>query len=378
MSNLGVYPGRAGIVQRILAPYRIPVFRELAERCQGGLSVAAGRSKGHEEEAGAGEGAGITLDVLVNLHVGRGACQVCWQSGLMRWLRSWDPAVLIVEANPRCIRTLVAARWMRRRRRKVLGWGMGTHPMSARLTMLRSPFRRWFVRRFDAVIAYGSRAASEYAATGVRSDRIYVAHNAVLPSVGASRPGTTTDPRPRPRVSFVGRITAAKRVDLLLRACAALPQHLQPDLTIVGEGEAREAMQRLAGALYPAGEFVGAKRGRELEPYWQASDLFALPGQGGLAVHEAMAHGLPVIVGEGDGTQVDLVRPGNGWTVRAGDLEALVRVLTEALSDLPALRQKGAESLRIVEQEINVSAMVTQMVRAMCEVTGVRPLVAAE
>ena len=50
-----------------------------------------------------------------------------------------------------------------------------------------------------------------------------------------------------------------------------------------------------------------------------------LPGTGGLAVQQAMAHGLPVIVAQGDGTQDDLVRPENGWQIPPDDLAALTR-----------------------------------------------------
>ena len=42
-----------------------------------------------------------------------------------------------------------------------------------------------------------------------------------------------------------------------------------------------------------------------------------------------MSHGLPVMVAEADGTQADLVRPENGWTLPPGDL----RVLTETLHE---------------------------------------------
>ena len=71
-----------------------------------------------------------------------------------------------------------------------------------------------------------------------------------------------------------------------------------------------------------------------------------------------MSFGLPVIVAAGDGTQSDLVRPENGWSIAAGDLDALTTTLAGALADLPRLRRMGAESYRIVSQEVNVDTMV--------------------
>jgi glycosyltransferase involved in cell wall biosynthesis len=78
-----------------------------------------------------------------------------------------------------------------------------------------------------------------------------------------------------------------------------------------------------------------------------------------------MAHGLPVMVAQGDGTQDDLVRPENGWQLPPGDLGALTAALHAALSDLPRLRDMGAESYRIVAEEINLEAMVAAFVEAL-------------
>ena len=65
-----------------------------------------------------------------------------------------------------------------------------------------------------------------------------------------------------------------------------------------------------------------------------------------------------VIVAEADGTQSDLVRPGNGWLLPPGNGDALTRQLQAALSNPGRLRVMGAESFRIVAEEINLEAMV--------------------
>ena len=167
---------------------------------------------------------------------------------------------------------------------------------------------------------------------------------------------------------FIGRLQARKRIDLLLLACAALPPHLQPSLWIVGDGPAAEDAKAMAQRVYPRTEFFGARHGIELEPFFEA-DLFVLPGTGGLAVQEAMAHGLPVIVAEGDGTQDDLVRPGNGWLVPPGDLTALTQALQDAVTDVSRLRAMGWESYRIVEGEANLEKMVEVFVGLASQLT---------
>jgi glycosyltransferase involved in cell wall biosynthesis len=170
-------------------------------------------------------------------------------------------------------------------------------------------------------------------------------------------------------VLFIGRLQARKRVDNLLRACAALPAGKQPRVLVVGDGPARQELIHLAESIYPQAEFPGTVSGVALEPYFSQADVFVLPGTGGLAVQQALGHGLPVIAAEGDGTQDDLVRPGNGWRVQPNDVPALQSAIAEALSDPGRLREMGRESYRIARQEANLESMVAGFLRAITTIS---------
>ena len=102
-----------------------------------------------------------------------------------------------------------------------------------------------------------------------------------------------------------------------------------------------------------------------MDAYFAAADLFVLPGTGGLAVQQAMAFGLPVVVAQADGTQSDLVRIGNGWQVPPHDLLALIAALDAALSDVPRLRRMGAASYHVVSKEIDLERMVAVFLEAL-------------
>ncbi len=334
------------------------------------MSLFAGMAR-EEESVKAGKLQIANYKLGENVHLFGGAFYLCYQKGFLNWLADWNPNALIMEANPRYLATSSAVKWMHARGRKVIGWGLGAPPPSPRWGTPPIFEKHWgrrrgvwsrFVNQFDAMLSYSQRGADEYAALGFPREKIFVAHNSVAP-----KPMTTPDLRPstfdRPSIIFVGRLQARKRVDWLLSACAEM--EFSPRLVIVGDGPEREKLQALAKEVYPAAEFVGAKHGAELTPYFSQADLFVLPGTGGLAVQEAMAHGLPVIVAKGDGTQDDLVRAGNGWQIPPEDYGALVRVTREALSDVSRLRKMGAESLRIVTEEINIEKMVESFVRAL-------------
>jgi glycosyltransferase involved in cell wall biosynthesis len=364
------FSGKLGLQQRVLPSYRVPFFDMLASACEGGMGLFAGLPRA-EEIIASGKLQIANYAPARNIHLLKGSLYFCYQRGLLNWLSDWDPDALIVEANPRYLSTPPAIKWMHQRGRPVLGWGLGAPPLYGPLSGLRQKSWMRFLNRFDGLIAYSQRGADEYATCGIPREKIFVAHNAVsvAPKAPPDRRPSTVD---RASILFVGRLQARKRIGSLLRACAEMPEP-GPKLLIVGDGPERGNLERIAGQVYPSAQFIGAKHEGELKPFFAEADLFVLPGTGGLAVQEAMSHGLPVIVAKGDGTQDDLVRPENGWQIPPGDDGALVSTLREALSDVGRLRKMGAESYRIVSQEINLEKMVEVFVRALNSFTTKTP-----
>lgn len=360
------FQGRVGLVQRVLPEYRAPFFNALGRACQGGLGVFAGAPRPDEMIATVDSLDHARLTLGQNLHLLTGSFYICLQLGLLRWLKSWDPEVLIVEANPRYLRTPAALRWMHRRGRPVIGWGLGAPSLSGLLSGLRRKRRARLIHRFDQLITYSQAGAEEYARLGFPKERIFVAVNAVTPPPADPLPNRPMPDASKPsQVLFVGRLQPRKLVDHLLRACAQLPQAIQPAVVIVGDGPDRHRLETLAEEIYPKTCFTGALYGEALADQFRAADLFVLPGTGGLAIQQAMSYGLPIIAAEADGTQADLVRPENGWVIPPDDLNALKTALTHALNDIPQLRKMGGESYRIVAEEINLDQMVSVFVQAL-------------
>jgi glycosyltransferase involved in cell wall biosynthesis len=347
------FKGKLALQQRVLPSYRVPFFDLLASHCENGMTLFAGDAR-IEEMIASGTTQIAKHVEAKNIHLFSGKFYLCYQQGFINWLEQSYPDALIAEANPRYVSTPAAVRWMHKRGRKVIGWGLGA-PKQNR-------FWKKFVNQFDAMIAYSQRGADEYAQLGFPLEKIFVAHNSV-----SSKPENFFDHRPqtvdRVTVLFVGRLQNRKRIDSLIRACAEIESKLK--LVIVGDGPEKENLQTLAKEIYPQTEFVGAKHGLELKPYFEKADLFVLPGTGGLAVQEAMSYGLPVIVAKGDGTQDDLVRAKNGWQIEPENYEDLVSTLKLALSDVKRLREMGKESFRIVSEEINIEKMAEVFVKAL-------------
>ncbi len=360
------FTGKIGLIQRVLPDYRAPFFNALSQACTEGLGVFAGLPRPQEMIHTTENLTHAQLTQGKNIHLLYGRLYLCWQQGLLTWLDQWNPDVLIVEANPHYLRMPAAIRWIHRRNKPVIGWGLGAPAVSGPLSNLRKSRRKQFIHQFDALITYSQTGASEYAALGFPSDRVFIAANAVTPAPTNPLPQRSLPyPGAPAQVLFVGRLQARKHIDNLLRACAALPLERQPKVVIVGDGPEKETLEKLAAETYPRAIFTGALYGEALAERFRSADLFVLPGTGGLAVQQAMSYGLPVVAAEADGTQADLVRPGNGWQLPPNDIDALHQTLNEALSDLNRLRDMGAESYRIVSEEINLEHMVDVFVKAL-------------
>lgn len=135
----------------------------------------------------------------------------------------------------------------------------------------------------------------------------------------------------------VGRLTAQKDHDTLIRAFAAVAeQHQDWVLRIVGDGELRSDLEQLAIALGVGSRVEISGSVADISREYLAAQVFVMPSRYesfGLAAAEALAHGLPTI-GFADCAGINvLIQTGkNGMLVnpepdRVGALAAAMHVL---------------------------------------------------
>jgi glycosyltransferase involved in cell wall biosynthesis len=259
-------------------------------------------------------------------------------------LKTWDPEVLIVEANPRYLRTPAALRWMHRTRPPGNRLGAGRAPALRPAGQLRHQRRTRFINQFDALITYSQTGAGEYAHLGFPQERIFVAVNAVvtphrLPCHPGAPPADSVG-----RVLFVGRLQARKQVDNLLASLCPIARCAAARSGDRGRWPRPSGYKTLATKFIPK-QHSPAPYGAALAEQFRSADLFVLPGTGGLAIQQAMSFGLPVIAAEADGTQADLVRPGNGWQIPPNDVSALQSALATSTGRYPRIAQDGRRKL---------------------------------
>jgi glycosyltransferase involved in cell wall biosynthesis len=159
------------------------------------------------------------------------------------------------------------------------------------------------------------------------------------------------------RILAVGRLSYFKGIDVLLRATAQIPA---ARLLIIGDGECRTALERLARELdiearvrFSGRIDMDAAGAEALQAAYADADIFCLPSTDraesfGLVLLEAMRARLPVIASAIPGSGINhVVRAGEtGLLVPPGDVAALAGALRRLGADAALRARLGAAGER--------------------------------
>jgi len=226
-------------------------------------------------------------------------------------------------------------------------------------------------RNANAVISYSSLGKKYFESIGVKSENIFVAVNVVdtatkLQELEMSQENLVSKPNDIFTVLSVGALTPLKKIDLLIKAFSDLEKRVKnAKLIIVGDGPERQRLEKLAEKLdIKKIEFTG-KVFDGVSRYFLNSDVFVLPGLGGLAVSEAMFYGLPVIASIGDGCEKDLIsHQEDGIIDEDLSKESLTKYLYELNTDAEKLAQMKRGAKRKIEEKYNIHTYLAKVLEA--------------
>jgi glycosyltransferase involved in cell wall biosynthesis len=166
-------------------------------------------------------------------------------------------------------------------------------------------------------------------------------------------------PSPTPYVLSLGRLDEKKGLDLLIRAVhqlAARSAASDWSVVIAGDGDPRyvSRLRQLAGNGPGSRRmrFCGWVEGAEKLRLLSGASLYVLPSHQenfGIAVAEAMAARVPVLVTPGVNLQDQIAANLAGWVV-PNDSSSLANALEEAMGDPAELARRGERAGRLAEQ----------------------------
>jgi glycosyltransferase involved in cell wall biosynthesis len=216
---------------------------------------------------------------------------------------------------------------------------------------------RWLHPHADGVVAVSRGAADDLARlSGLDPERIRVIHNPLVggtetgPAVIHERPPARWWHGEHKRILAVGMLRPIKDYPTLLRAFAALRSRVPARLLILGDGDCRGELERLAMELGIAEALDMPGFIEDPTPYFRHADLHVLSSSGegfGNVIVEALAAGTPVVSTDCRSGPREILGDGRyGRLVPVGDPLAMAEAMAAALEadhDRAALRARAAE-----------------------------------
>jgi len=211
------------------------------------------------------------------------------------------------------------------------------------------------LRHLDAHVAVSRQVARGVEEIGrLPEGTVQVIYNGV--------PDVAVEPAPRPvagpTIGSVGRLSAEKGYDVLLRAMTSLP-----DVTtiLVGDGPDRGRLEELAGELGVSERLILTGWEDDPLPWLPVFDVFALPSRLEalpLAAIEAMLASRAIVATDVGGVPEVVAEGRTGLLVPPEDELALAAALRSLLADADRRSEMGARGREVAKQRFDLSRML--------------------
>jgi glycosyltransferase involved in cell wall biosynthesis len=211
-------------------------------------------------------------------------------------------------------------------------------------------------------IAVSDAIKQQAIAYGIPEEKITVIY------IGVDVPAFNRGPLPicarTRRVLFVGRLVEKKGCEFLLRAMRVVNERVGgSEVTIVGDGPQRPALEALARQLGVKANFRGLLSSIEVKNELDAARVFCLPSitavngdaEGlGIVLLEAQAKGVPVITSAGGRKAEGVVDGETGFAFAERDTNALIEALIRLLSDDQLAESMGAAGPIFIRRRFDI------------------------
>ena len=245
---------------------------------------------------------------------------------------------------------------------------------------------KWCLPRYERVVCVSTDLYDTCRAAGVAERKLLLLDNGIDATDYARRrtvreaKGLLGLPQESQLIGAVGRLSGEKAFDVLVRALHALrARGRDVRLVVVGEGDARPALEKLIAELGLADRVTLAGWRADVRGYFEAMDVFALSSlREGLpnVVLEAMALEVPVVATRVNGVP-RLVQDGaNGLLVEAGDPAPLAAALDRLLGDAAMQATFRAAGRETVEGRFSFAGRMRKLAALYDELLG-RPAAAS-
>jgi glycosyltransferase involved in cell wall biosynthesis len=361
---------RLALLVNTLAPYRLPIYRILAEHFEfavfhGGSEsnrttwqkleeqvpqATVRQSRGRQFHYARRRDGRKIDDAYLHLNLG-------YFVDLVRWRTE------AVISNEMGLRTMLALAYGALWRRPVWVWWGGTLHSERGVGFVRRLVRRVMARVVRHWISYGESSTEYLQSIGVSRETILQIQNSVDEAIFLS-PSQTLRRSRLPLFLHVGRLVALKGVDRLLQSAARVQQRgYDFELLLVGGGECECEFRAMAERLKLQNvHWETAKPAHDMPKVYRRADFLVFPtlqDVWGLVANEALLSGVPVLCSKYAGCAPEIIPKENIFDPLAdADFD---RILISALER----RIAPAETRQLYTSAQNAEAIVASILKTL-------------
>ena len=331
------------LIHNIVAPYRLPLFDEIAKRCDLTVLFCSPKVDGRQWSNNLAQ---QRFHSKFLRHIKLGFFTL--NPGLPFYLLKHPADIYILIDNEENVFSNLCAAWITKLTGKsYVLWsghipidGATIHPIDFHSSLLhRWPIKNLFIRATNylngniyagaaSYLAYSSASKQFLIKRGVNPVNIVVGTQAMSPSLMLAAKEKVRLNTEKLQVLYLGYLRPEKGVKTLINAVLKLPAS-KVDLHIVGDGPEKNRLQ----------EIVGSATNIKFHPYanttkraqWYTSvDVLVLPtfyDPWAHVVTESLYYGTPVIVTNSAAASIVIQQGKNGFVFEAGDIDDLADTL---------------------------------------------------
>lgn len=290
--------------------------------------------------------------------------QVQWQKELIETITKEKPDFAVYMYNAGILNYSISMLYLKIKNIPYYVWTSGhkRFGLSKGKHKIKDFFKFYFVNSASGIISYSNYFKSKLIESGYPAQKVTVAQNTVaLPTKNF----IINKDYQIIKFLFVGNIIEDKKLDILIYSIKKLSNsYTNLKCDIVGDGYYLETLKNKVSKLNLEEYIIfhGAKFGKEVSDFFINSNIFVLPGTGGLAINEALFYGLPIISTPGDGTGFDLVIEGkNGFLL---DFNPSVDQLSKVMEYFLKCKKEEIRKMESFSVEISKSITLENMVES--------------
>ena len=364
------------ILQRVIPSYREFLFEGIGNLSNINLKVFYGSDVPNTKIKSSFSKIDINTCKLKTITIKIFNRYLLFHQNLLPSLVRFKPDIIIAEGESNILSYLQALIYkFLYKKIKVIHWSLGAIPNKKNNSFFLKFIKSNLIKLFDGYIVYSTFGKEQLIKTyKVSPNKIFVALNIsnidrIINYKFSNDFNKSININNFNKDNFTiitsGNLEKSKNFELILDAFKELPNH-KYNLIFLGEGENKNNLKKIAkkNKLHNA-YFLGHVDWKMLVKYYSISDLFILPGRGGMVISESMACGLPVLLKDADGIELDLIRDNiTGYYFYENNPLKLANRILEISENKKLLKKVSINGFKLIKENYSNKKFISEFKKA--------------